>query len=71
VGRETKPGVTNRGDEEQPQAPFVSIRYEKRYYWIAKDDFDSKLAFTMLQILLELSKTTKNPGAIVTIPISK
>ncbi|WP_086552704.1 hypothetical protein [Acetobacter orientalis] len=71
VGRETKPVVTIRVDEEQPKAPFVSIRYEKRYYWIAKDDFDSKLAFTMLQILLELSKTTKNPGAIVTIPISK
>ncbi|GAN59133.1 MULTISPECIES: hypothetical protein [Acetobacter] len=72
VGRETKPIVTVHVDDKAPkQSPFVSVRYDRRYYWIAKDDFDSKLAFTMLQILLELSKTTKNPGAVVTIPISK
>ncbi|MBS0980071.1 MULTISPECIES: hypothetical protein [Acetobacter] len=70
VGRETKPIVNVNVSREPPATSFATVDYKNRYYWISDNDFDSKLAFTMLQILLELSKTTKNPGAIVTIPIN-
>ncbi|NHN83337.1 hypothetical protein GOB93_01610 [Acetobacter musti] len=70
IGRETKPIIIIHVGKERPDNVFVWTTYNNKYYWIADDDFDSKLAFTMLQILLELSKTSKNPGAIVTIPVN-
>lgn len=70
IGRETKPIVVVHVSNTLPENTFSSVRYNKRYYYISENDFDSKLAFTMLQILLELSKTTKNPGTIVTIPVN-
>jgi hypothetical protein len=44
------------------------VQYRRTWFWIAEDDFDSKLAFTVLQILLALARTETAPGAIVTIP---
>lgn len=68
VGRETRPIVVIHVTKEQPGAVFSWTSYNHKFYWIADEDFDSKLAFTMLQILLELSKTSKGPNTIVTIP---
>ncbi|WP_220792916.1 hypothetical protein [Gluconacetobacter aggeris] len=68
VGRETRPIVVIHVTKERPEAVFSWTNYNHKFYWIADDDFDSKLAFTMLQILLELSKTSKGPNTIVTIP---
>lgn len=56
---------------KEPANAFVSILYDHYYYWIERGDFESKLAFTITQMLLELSKTTLNPGAVVTIPVNK
>ncbi|MEJ5143697.1 hypothetical protein [Gluconobacter albidus] len=55
----------------KPQNQFVSVYYDRYYYWIDRQDFKSKLAFTITQMLLELSKTTQSSGAIVTIPVNK
>ncbi|MBB2159220.1 hypothetical protein HLH48_03350 [Gluconacetobacter sacchari] len=68
VGRVTRPIVVIHVTKERPGAVFSWTTYNHKFYWIADDDFDSKLAFTMLQILLELSKTSKGPNTIVTIP---
>ncbi|CAP54497.1 hypothetical protein [Gluconacetobacter diazotrophicus] len=68
IGRETRPIVVVHVTPDCPEAVFARTSYNHKYYWIADDDFDSKLAFTMLQILLELSKTSKGPSTIVTIP---
>jgi hypothetical protein len=51
-----------------PPDVFTSVQYRQTWFWIAEDDFDSKLAFTVLQILLALARTEIVPGAIVTIP---
>jgi hypothetical protein len=51
-----------------PADVFTAVQYHRTWFWIAEDDFDSKLAFTVLQILLALSRTQNAPGAIVTIP---
>ncbi|MFT8420466.1 MAG: hypothetical protein ABF665_02930, partial [Gluconacetobacter sp.] len=68
VGRVRRPIVVVHVTKERPEAVFSWTSYNHKFYWIADDDFDSKLAFTMLQILLELSKTSKGPNTIVTIP---
>lgn len=57
--------------KSHPNNSFVSIMYDNYYYWIDKKDFKSKLAFTITQMLLELSKTTQPSSAIVTIPVNK
>jgi HlyD family secretion protein len=51
-----------------PADVFTATQYHRTWFWIAEDDFDSKLAFTVLQILLALARTENAPGAIVTIP---
>lgn len=70
IGRETRPVIVIHVGKERPENVFSWTTYNRKYYWISDNDYDSKLAFTMLQILLELSKTSKNPGAIVTIPVN-
>ncbi|NHO42948.1 hypothetical protein GOB83_12310 [Acetobacter fabarum] len=66
-----KPLMNVHSGHKQPDNAFVSILYDHYYYWIDRGDFESKLAFTITQMLLELSKTTLNPGAVVTIPVNK
>jgi hypothetical protein len=44
------------------------VQYRRTWFWIAEDGFDSKLAFTVLQVLLALARTKIAPGAIVTFP---
>ncbi|PYD71880.1 hypothetical protein [Novacetimonas hansenii] len=70
IGRNTKPTVFIHVSNELPRVSFVEIKYNKKFYYISDTDFPSKLGFTMLQILMELSKTTKNPGAVLTIPVN-
>ncbi len=70
IGRETKPIVTVHVGRKRPEDVFVWTTYNRKFYWVADDDFDSKLAFTMLQILLELSKTSKGTSAVLTIPVN-
>ena len=66
-----KPLIDVHSGHRQPDNAFVTIQYDHYYYWIERGDFESKLAFTITQMLLELSKTTLNPGAVVTIPVNK
>ena len=51
-----------------PEDAFTSIQYRGTWFWIAEDDFDSKLAFTVLQNLLALARTENAPGTVLTIP---
>ncbi len=68
VGREHRPVVIIHSGPVAPADAFTSVQYRRTWFWIAEDDFDSKLAFTIVQILLALSRTENAPGAIVTIP---
>ena len=68
VGPEHRPVVIIQSGAAAPADVFTSAQYRRSWFWIAEDDFDSKLAFTVLQIRLALARTEIPPGAIVTIP---
>jgi hypothetical protein len=68
IGLERRPVVVVHSGAVAPADVFTSVQYRGTWFWIAADDFDSKLAFTIVQILLALSRTENAPGAILTIP---
>jgi hypothetical protein len=68
IGLEHRPVVIIHSGAVVPADVFTAVQYHRTWFWIAEDDFDSKLAFTVLQILLALARTENAPGAIVTIP---
>jgi hypothetical protein len=68
IGLEHRPVVIIHSGAAAPADVFTAVQYRRTWFWIAEDDFDSKLAFTVLQILLALARTEIAPGAIVTIP---
>jgi hypothetical protein len=68
VGPEQRPVVIIRSGAAAPAEVFTSVQYRRTWFWIAEDDFDSELAFSVLQILLSIARTESVPGAIVTIP---
>jgi hypothetical protein len=68
IGLEQRPVVIIHSGVAAPADVFTAVQYRRTWFWIAEDDFDSKLAFTVLQILLALARTESPPGAIVTIP---
>jgi hypothetical protein len=48
---------------------FASVRYRRRWYWIANTDFGSKRVLSFLLSLLNLAETGKEPGLpVITIP---
>jgi hypothetical protein len=51
-----------------PDNAFVSVQYKHTWFWISDDDFDSKVAFSIVQTLLSLAQTTNAPGTVITIP---
>jgi hypothetical protein len=68
IGLEHRPVVIIRSGAAAPADVFTSVQYRQTWFWIAEDDFDSKVAFTVLEILLALARTENAAGAIVTIP---
>ena len=68
VGVENRPVVIIRYTDLQPSEPFAAVEYQHRWFSIDADDFDSKVAFTMVNILLALAQTSSSPGTVITIP---
>ena len=68
VGVESRPVVVIRYTDRQPSEPFAAVEYQNHWFWIDADDFDSKVAFTMVNILLALAQTSSSPGTVITIP---
>ncbi|MEI9985659.1 MAG: hypothetical protein WDN69_22235 [Aliidongia sp.] len=68
IGLESRPVVIIHSGAAAPEDAFTSIQYRGTWFWIAEDDFDSKLAFTVLQNLLALARTENAPGTVLTIP---
>jgi hypothetical protein len=68
IGPEHRPVVIIHSGRAAPADVFSSVQYRGTWFWIAEDDFDSKVAFSVTQILLALARTEIAPGAIVTIP---
>ena len=69
VGGETRPTIIVHSAATAPADAYVSIPYDGTAYWIARDDFDSKYAFTVVQDLMALAEAdTSAKAPIVTIP---
>jgi len=68
IGSERRPIVIIHSGQTAPPDVFALVQYHRTWFWITANDFDSKLAFTVLQTLLALARTDAPPGTIVTIP---
>jgi len=68
IGVEHRPVVVIHSGATKPADAFTAVEYRQTWFWIASDDFDSKLAYTVLQLLLALSRAPSAAGTVVTIP---
>lgn len=62
------PVIVIHSGTSAPAEPFVAVQYLHTWFWIEEGDFDSKLAFSVVEILLALAKTITPPGTVITIP---
>jgi hypothetical protein len=60
--------VTIHSGPSKPDDSFGAIEYDKTWFWIDNDDFDSKVAFTLVTIMLAAAKTITAPGTVIAIP---
>jgi hypothetical protein len=63
-----RPTILIRSSVQRQPDAYAQVQYRGRWYWIASNDFDSKLAFSVLQMLLTLAETTPTANTLVTIP---
>ena len=68
IGLEWRPVVVIHSAGERPGKEFAAITYEDHWFWIDDRDFDSKLAFSVVSVLLSLAETSSSPGTVITIP---
>jgi hypothetical protein len=68
IGIEHRPVVVVQSGRKAPSDAFVAIHYHQTWFWISGGDYDSKVAFALVQILLSLTQTTNASGAVITIP---
>lgn len=68
-----RPPVIVQTSPGRPDAAFVAVQYRDRWFWIADTDFDSKVAFSAIQVLMNIAQgeaTNKN-APILTIPATR
>ncbi len=68
VGIENRPEVVIHSSHKAPERRYAAVEYNDMWFWIDEKDFQSKLAFTMVQVLSALAATNHTGGAVVTIP---
>ncbi|MBS0993223.1 hypothetical protein ACTVH1_01645 [Gluconobacter cerinus] len=68
VGIENRPEVVIHSGHKVPDRRYAAVEYNDMWFWIDEKDFQSKLAFTMVQVLSALAATNHTGGAVVTIP---
>jgi hypothetical protein len=69
IGGETRPTIIVHSGKTAPADAYVSIAYGPSMYWVERNDFDSKYAFTVVQNLMALAESdTSSKAPVVTIP---
>jgi hypothetical protein len=70
---EQRPVVVVRTSRSQPQSTYIAVQFKNRWFWVADTDFDSKVAFSIVQILMDIAHddTSATKGPILTIPASQ
>ena len=72
IGGETRPIIIVHQGPKAPADAYVAIDYADTTYWVERDDFDSKYAFTVLQNLMALAQAdTSSKAPVVTIPANQ
>jgi hypothetical protein len=65
----SRPGIVIRTSLDEPAASYASVRVEDRWYWVDGADFESKKAFTILEILKSIAEGTRGAAPpVLTIP---
>lgn len=71
VGGETRATIVVHSGMAAPADAYVAITYAGRQYWIERNDFDSKYAFSIVQDLMALAESGESSRPpVVTIPAS-
>ncbi len=61
--------ITIHSGPRPPQRTYVQVNHEGTWFWIDRDDFDSKLHFAYLLMILRASALNEQSGApVLTIP---
>ncbi len=69
IGGETRPTIIVHAGRRPDTDPYVAVDYDGTAYWVDRDDFDSKYAFTVLQNLMALAESdTSAKAPVLTIP---
>ncbi|RAS22326.1 hypothetical protein BX591_12436 [Paraburkholderia bryophila] len=69
IGGETRPTIIVHSGKTPPDDVYVMISYGPSAYWVDRNDFDSKYAFTVVQNLMALAEAdTSSKAPVVTIP---
>jgi hypothetical protein len=69
IGGETRPTIIVRSGRKAPANAYVIVDYGASAYWVDRNDFDSKYAFTVLQNLMALAESdTSAKAPVITIP---
>jgi hypothetical protein len=69
IGGETRPTIIVHAGKKPGADPYVAIDYDGTAYWVDRNDFDSKYAFTVLQNLMALAESdTSAKAPVLTIP---
>ncbi|MGI4859112.1 MAG: hypothetical protein ACRYHA_19770 [Janthinobacterium lividum] len=63
IGGETRPAIIIHVGDPGKRRTFARIEYDDVPYWIARNDFDSKYAFTILQNLIAIAESSQNAKA--------
>jgi hypothetical protein len=69
IAVERRPVVLVRSGGAAPDNAFVAVEYQHEWFWVDQDDFDSKIAFSIVNILLALAKISTAPGTVITVPV--
>ncbi len=68
VAAESRPVVIIHSARTKPADAFTAVEYHGAWFWLDDGDFDSKVAFSIVNVLLSLAKTSSAPGTVITIP---
>jgi hypothetical protein len=68
-----RPPVIVQTSPSRPDSAFVAVQYRGGWFWIADTDFDSKIAFSAIQVLMNIAQgEVDNKNApILTIPATR
>lgn len=64
-----RPSIVIRASESEPAVSYAAVRVRERWYWVDIADFESKKAFTILELLKSIAESTRGLAPpVLTIP---